>query len=68
MNRKICPLFNKKSDFLNECRKSNCMWWCEWADNCSMPLLASMYAYENGFKHRRNDDLYEKVEQLKLER
>ena len=64
----MCPLFNEKSDFLNECRKSNCMWWCGWADNCSIPLLASMYADENRFKNTINHDLYEKVEQFELER
>lgn len=26
------------------CDKENCMWWCEFAKDCSIPLLAGMFA------------------------
>lgn len=38
---KICPL-NARSGKI--CIESKCMWWCEFAQDCAVPLLAAMFA------------------------
>lgn len=38
---KICPL-NARSGKI--CIGSKCMWWCEFAQGCAVPLLAAMFA------------------------
>lgn len=35
---KKCPLKN------SNCDKEKCMWWCNFAHDCSIPLLAGMFA------------------------
>lgn len=41
---KICP-FSYASDFPDEiCHESQCAWWCSFAGDCAVPLLAGMFA------------------------
>lgn len=35
---KVCPVRGR------ECIGERCAWWCEFADDCSVPLLAGMFA------------------------
>lgn len=35
---KICPLTGKV------CKENVCAWWCEFAKDCAVPLLAGMFA------------------------
>lgn len=35
---KICPMSGKL------CMKEQCAWWCKFAQDCSVPLLAGMFA------------------------
>lgn len=35
---KKCPITRQT------CQKSDCMWWCEFANDCSVSLLATMFA------------------------
>lgn len=38
---KFCPL-NTRSGKI--CIRSKCAWWCEFAHDCAVPLLAAMFA------------------------
>lgn len=40
---KICPLMNMNA-FSPQCIESQCAWWCGFAQDCSVPLLAGMFA------------------------
>lgn len=35
---KICPMSGKL------CMQERCAWWCKFAQDCSVPLLAGMFA------------------------
>lgn len=35
---KLCPIMR------TECKEYECAWWCEFAKDCSVPLIAGMFA------------------------
>lgn len=35
---KFCPITRQK------CKAEKCGWWCGWAKDCAVPLLAGMFA------------------------
>ena len=44
---KICPIFAAGAN--NDisavyCIRQDCAWWAEWANDCSIPLIAGMFA------------------------
>lgn len=42
---KVCPLrFNDTLVSRPKCIGEECSWWCNFADSCSIPLLAGMFA------------------------
>lgn len=36
--KKTCPMSGKL------CNTHFCAWWCDWAQDCAVPLLAGMFA------------------------
>lgn len=44
--RKICPfrIDNTPPISNDRCIRSSCAWWCEFAQECAVPLLAGMIA------------------------
>ena len=53
-NEKTCPIKN------NACIKDKCMWWCNFANDCSIPLLAGMFADSSVC-----NNVFETIEELK---
>lgn len=51
---KVCPLRLGGNDYAArpECIGARCSWWCNFANDCSIPLLAGMFADSSV---RRND-------------
>ena len=43
---KVCPLRLNDRDYTArlKCIGEGCSWWCNFADSCSIPLLAGMFA------------------------
>lgn len=41
---KICPILSGPSTDWEDCRESKCAWWCGFAQDCAVPLLAGMFA------------------------
>lgn len=43
---KVCPLRLGGKDYAArpECIGARCSWWCDFANDCSIPLLAGMFA------------------------
>lgn len=39
---KFCPFMINKGN--GRCIGEDCSWWCKWANDCSVPLLAGMFA------------------------
>lgn len=45
VDKKVCPLrFNDTLVSRPKCIGEECSWWCNFADRCSIPLLAEMFA------------------------
>lgn len=42
--RKFCPLTAAGGNIVGGCIKEECAWWCDFAKDCSVPLLAEMFA------------------------
>ena len=42
--RKVCPLRAGGKDYNLSCTGESCAWWCEFAQDCAVPLLAWMFA------------------------
>lgn len=45
-DKKVCPLRLNSRDYTArlKCIGKECSWWCNFADDCSIPLLAGMFA------------------------
>ena len=44
---KICPIFatGASNDIsVGYCIRQDCAWWAEWDNDCSIPLIAGMFA------------------------
>lgn len=41
---KICPVFSCQNNKDKFCKGTKCAWWCQFAKDCSVPLLAGMFA------------------------
>ena len=43
---KFCPLMVSGGNMHvnGYCIGADCSWWCKWANDCSIPLLAGMFA------------------------
>lgn len=43
---KVCPLRLNSRDYTSrpKCIGEGCSWWCNFANDCSVPLLAGMFA------------------------
>ena len=43
--RKVCPIcVAGANNFVNYCIGEDCAWWVKWAEECSVPLIAGMFA------------------------
>lgn len=36
MARKLCPFKFAAYQYLRDCEKEECAWWCDWANCCAM--------------------------------
>lgn len=45
----ICPLSGKP------CKAEACAWWCKFAKDCAVPLLAGMFADSDVCNNRREE-------------
>lgn len=42
---KVCPIcVAGANDYVCYCIREDCAWWAEWANECSVPLIAGMFA------------------------
>lgn len=41
-SEKICPVISTDDYYL--CKGEKCAWWCSFANDCAVPLLAGMFA------------------------
>lgn len=42
---KICPICVAGSkNAVSYCMHEACAWWCDWANDCAIPLIAGMFA------------------------
>lgn len=39
---KFCPVISTDGYYV--CKESGCAWWCGFAQDCAVPLLAGMFA------------------------
>lgn len=47
MNKRpeFCPIMVAgANEYVSECIRKECAWWCDFADSCAIPLLAGMFA------------------------
>lgn len=46
MKRKLCPIWaaSPRNGRNLDCMREDCSWWCKWGEDCSIPLLAGMFA------------------------
>ena len=42
--KKYCPIMISSHATSGECIGSDCAWWANYANDCSIPLLAGMFA------------------------
>lgn len=45
---KICPIcVAGENNFVNYCIRQDCAWWADYADDCSIPVIAGILADSN---------------------
>lgn len=43
-NRKLCPFRLNNLPPADQCIGGKCGWWCDFAQDCAVPLIAGMFA------------------------
>lgn len=62
MGSKVCPIMlTRKKSAACHCIGKDCAWWCNFAKDCSVPLLAGMFADSEICRNEFEDEPDEKL-------